>query len=106
MKHDRLSIELLAYIRATQIHSFKFDAGVFDKMFIYRPADIKFELQVMEKAIEFLDDQFKQFSTTLDFDKKILEALNGADPADEVKEILDAKQNQWRFKLAVIHRVN
>ena len=49
-----------------------------------------------------------KYPTTLEYDHRILDALNGNDTSDEsIKKLLeDRKENFWRLKLAVIHRVN
>lgn len=37
---------------------------------------------------------------------KILRALNGEDMGPELAELIKEKKDHWRYKLAIMHRVN
>ena len=51
-----------------------------------------------------LDTKYK---TTLAFDLKVLAALNGKPGAqEEIVLLIESKKSLWRYKLAVMHRVN
>ena len=37
---------------------------------------------------------------------RILQALNGEDMGPEIAEMISCRKDHWRFKLAIMHRVN
>ena len=50
-----------------------------------------------------------KYPTSLQYDLKVLEALNGNEPSEDetIRELIDGRRaHHWRLKLAVIHRVN
>ena len=60
--------------------------------------DIDFEVYVLEQAVLLVKSMIEnKYPTSLDHDLELLDSLY----ADEVEV-----ENQWRFKLALIHRVN
>lgn len=48
----------------------------------------------------------KKYPTTLEYDLKILESMSGNPQDEEIEQLVQSKPDLWRYKLAVIHRVN
>lgn len=62
----------------------------------------------MEEAILILNKMLEsKYTTTLEYDLKLLAGINGNTETDEsILELISSKKSLWRFKLAVMHRVN
>lgn len=62
-----------------------------DKLLVSSPVDLYFELYVVSCALNLMKNMINtKYPTTLDQDKKMLAQV----------------QDNWRFKLALIHRIN
>ena len=123
MKLNRLTLDLLQYLRANLVFAFRFKSQKMRNLVtVSSPVDTEFEIFTLEQAIMLIESMINtKYPTSLDFDLKVLEALNSFDPNDEdsftvpegdpdhekIKELLFAKCDAlWRYKLALIHRLN
>lgn len=79
----------MQYLRANLIFSYK--GANRDKLLVSSPVDLDFELFVVSCALNLMKNmRNSKYPTTLEQDKKML------------AQVVD----NWRFKLALIHRVN
>jgi hypothetical protein len=89
LKKDKLSEDLLQYLRANLIFTYK--GGNKEMLLVSSPVDIDFELYVVSCALNLMKNMRNtKYPTTLEQDRKML------------AQIFD----NWRFKLALIHRIN
>lgn len=119
MKLNKLSLDLLQYLRANLVFTFKFQPPeVRNMVTVSSPVDTDFEVFCLEQAVLLIQSMIdNKYPTTLDYDLQVLEILNLSNeeqkPAEEdsedvvkIKEMILNKKNHWRFKLALIHRIN
>lgn len=81
MKLNRLSLDLLQYLRANLVFSFTFkDPKVRNMVTVSTPVDTDFEILCLEQAIGLIESMIKtKYSTTLDFDLRVLDILSTKD---------------------------
>ena len=116
MKLNRLSLELLQYLRANLVFSFTFKEGIRQVVTVSTPVDTDFEVLCLEQAVQLIESMIQsKYPTTLDFDLKVLDILstnsfefeqNDTEETKNIKILIKSKKNQWRFKLALMHRAN
>lgn len=88
-------------------------------MSVSTPVDTDFELFCLDQAINLILSMINsKYPTTLEFDLKLLDMLNHSEGEDlpldeddedlpEIRELIESKKDHlWRYKLAVVHRVN
>lgn len=121
MKLNRLSLDLLQYLRANLVFSFHFKSPeVRNLVTVSSPVDTDFEIFVLDQAIQLIQSMIKtKYPTSLDFDLKILDMLTHDDESEElplkaddpdlpkIQELISQRKDHlWRYKLALLHRVN
>ena len=84
----------------------QFEDGMAEKICASMPCDVGFELFVIGHCLAILESLVQKFPTSLESDKKLLRALNGEDMGTEIAAQVKSKKDHWRYKLAIMHRVN
>lgn len=98
LKMNRLSLDLLQYLRANLIFTFQFKGDDRSSATVSTPVHLDFECHMLTQAIALIDSILRsQYKTTYEHDLCQLELL--------AEDKMDVK-NPWRYKLALIHRAN
>lgn len=98
LKMNRLSLDLLQYLRANLIFTFEFKGEDRSTATVSTPVHLDFESHVLTQAIALIDSILaNQYKTTYEHDLAQLELL-----AEDKVQV----ENPWRYKLALIHRAN
>ena len=80
------------------IFSFKMSDKVREIVTVSTPVDLDFEVYILEQAVNLLSNMItSKYATSYQEDLQELENLN----CGRIE-----KKNPWRYKLALIHRVN
>ena len=78
MKLNRLSLDLLQYLRANLVFTFKFASPEIRALVtVSSPVDTAFEILCLEQAVLLIQSMIdNKYPTTLEYDLKLLEQLN------------------------------
>jgi|TARA_B110000285_G_C14771405_1_gene444159 hypothetical protein len=78
MKLNRLSLDLLQYLRANLVFTFKFSTPeIRNLVTVSSPVDTDFEVLCLEQAVILVQSMIdNKYPTTLEYDLKVLDILN------------------------------
>ena len=92
MKKHRLSLNLLEYIRANLVFSYKFkNEQINDRITVSTAVDTGFELHCLHEASQLLSSMLEKYKTSMEYDLYLLDVISrGNDFVPKTEEDLQA----------------